>query len=366
MKFGSLLSSLPGLTRQSITSQGSLQRRWTRGSSPRVTAVMVAAVGLTLLHHTAPAQEPFYAGKTVTLVVGYSAGGGYDQYARMLARHYGRHIPGNPNVIVQNMPGAASMTSVRYLDATAPKDGTVITTFDPGLITQVLTSDKPVVNFANFQWIGTLLRDIRICYAWHATGIKTIDDARRRKEFLIGVTAKGSNAYVNGAILRNVLKVPVRQISGYPGSAEQRMALERGELEGNCGSWTAMPPDWIAQNKINPLVRFSHKRPDDMPAEVPYVLDLATSQDDKKVIDILNSPGELGRPFIVAKQVPAERVATLRAALQTTLNDQAFLADAKKQHLLLDPVEGEEAEKIMAQIYAAPPDLIRKAKQVLE
>ena len=310
--------------------------------------------------------EDFYRGRTISLYVGFPPGGGYDIYARMLARHYGRHIPGNPNVIVQNMPGAASMTSVRYLDATAPKDGTVITTFDPGLITQVLTADKPIVNFADFQWIGTLLRDIRICYAWGATGIKTIGDAVKRKEFLIGVTAKGSNAYVNGAILRNALKVPVRQISGYPGSAEQRMALERGELEGNCGSWTAMPPDWIAQKKINPLLRFSQKRPDDMDLSVPYVLDLAKTQEDKGVIDILNSPGELGRPFIVAKQVPAERVKALRAALQATLKDEAFLAEAKKQHLLLDPVEGEEAEKIMAQIYAAPPDLIRKAKQVLE
>ena len=326
----------------------------------------LAALAVTTVVDHVRALEPFYAGKTVTLIVGYSAGGGYDQYARTLARHYGRHIPGNPNVIVQNMPGAASMTSVRHLDANAPKDGTAITTFDPGLITQVLTSDKPVVNFANFQWIGTLLRDIRICYAWHATGIKTIGDAHKRKEFLIGVTAKGSNAYVNGAILRNVLKVPVRQISGYPGSAEQRMALERGELEGNCGSWTAMPPDWLAQKKINALLRFSHKRPDDMPTDVPYVLDLTKSQDDKNVIDVLNSPGELGRPFIVAKQVPGERAATLRAALQATLKDAAFLADAKKQHLLLDPVEGEEAEKVMAQIYAAPPELIRKAKQVLE
>ena len=330
-----------------------------RGLMPALALVLVAA-------SYASAQDGFYKGRTITIVVGYSAGGGYDQYARLLARHYGRHILGNPNIIVQNMPGAASMTSVRYLDATAPKDGTVITSFDPGLITQVLTADKPVVNFANFQWIGTLLRDIRICYAWHGTGIKTIADALNRKEFLIGVTAKGSNAYVNGAILRNVLKVPVRQIAGYPGSAEQRMALERGELEGNCGSWTAMPPEWLAQKKINPLLRFSQKRPDDMDPSVPYVADLAKTQEDKGVVDILNSPGELGRPFIVAKQVPADRVKALRAALEATLKDEAFLAEAKKQHLLLDPVEGEEAEKIMAGIYAAPPDLIRKAKAVLD
>ena len=325
-----------------------------------------AAILLAALPAQVQAQDTFYKDKTISLVVGYSAGGGYDQYARMLARHYGRHILGNPNVIVQNMPGAASMTSVRYLDATAPKDGTVITTFDPGLITQMLTADKPVVRFSDFHWIGTLLRDIRICYAWGATGIRTMADVYKRKEFLIGVTAKGSNAYVNGAILRNVLKVPVRQISGYPGSAEQRMALERGELEGNCGSWTAMPPDWIAQKKFNSLLRFSEKRPADMPADVPYVLDVAKTQEEKDVIDILNSPGELGRPFIVARQVPAERVAILRKALQATLKDEGFLTDAKKQKLLLDPVEGEEAEKIMKTIYAAPPALVSKARAVLE
>jgi tripartite-type tricarboxylate transporter receptor subunit TctC len=329
--------------------------------------VIYAGLALTAVLPTlAASQDQFYAGKTVTIVVGYSAGGGYDQYARMVARHFGRHIPGNPGVIVQNMPGAASMTAVRYLDATAPKDGTVITTFDPGLITQMLTADKPVVRFSDFQWIGTLLRDIRICYAWGATGIKTFGDMLKRKQFLIGTTAKGSNAYVNGAILRNVFKAPVRQISGYPGSNEQRLALERGELEGNCGSWTAMPQDWLVNKKINALLRFSAKRPGDMPADVPYVLDLAKTQEQKDVIDVLNSPGELGRPFIVAQQVPQDRVAILRAALQAMLKDEAFLADAKKQKLLLDPVEGEEAEKITKQIYAAPPDLIRKAKQVLE
>jgi tripartite-type tricarboxylate transporter receptor subunit TctC len=269
-------------------------------------------------------------------------------------------------VIVQNMPGAASMTSVRYLDATAPKDGTVVTTFDPGLIVQTLVADKPVVRFADFQWIGTLLRDIRVCYAWAATGIRTFGDLLARKEFLIGSTAKGSNAYVNGAILRNVLNAPVRQISGYPGSNEQRLALERGELEGNCASWTALPQDWLVNRRINALLRFSAARPADMPADVPYALDLAKSKEQRDVIEILNSPGELGRPYIVAKQVPRERVAVLRTAMAATLRDEAFLADAKKQSLLLDPVDGEEAERIMAQIHAAPPELIRLAKDVID
>src|SRR3954449_12194206 len=285
-------------------------RRWP------IVAFAAAFLGAATQH--AVAQDSFYKGKTVTLVVGYSAGGGYDQYARLVARHLGNHIPGNPTVIVQNMPGAASMTSVRYLDATGAKDGTVITTSDPGLILESLGEpSKP--QFSNYQWIAALLRDIRICYASTASGIKTWDAMMKRKEFLIGNTAKGSNAYVNGAILRNVFHAPVRQISGYPGSNEQRLALERGELEGNCGSWTAIPQDWIVNHKIDALVRFSPKRPADMPESVPFVNDLASTQEQKAVLDILNGSGELGRPFIVAKQVPADRVKTLRAAFESTL-----------------------------------------------
>jgi tripartite-type tricarboxylate transporter receptor subunit TctC len=303
----------------------------------------------------------------VTLVVGYSAGGGYDQYARLLSRHLGRHIPGNPTVLVQNMPGAASLTSVRYLDANAPKDGTVLTTFDPGLITESFAQpDVFKVRFSDYQWIGTMLRDIRICYAWGATGIKTWADMMKRKEFLIGTTAKGSNAYVNGAILRKVFNAPVRQIAGYPGSNEQRLAIERGELEGNCGSWSAMPQDWVINNKFNALVRFSPKRPADMPESVPFVTDLASTKDQKDLLAVLNASAELGRPYITAKQAPRERVKLLRAAFEATLKDEAFLAESQKQSLPLDPVTGEEAEKAIAAIYAAPPELARKVKDVLE
>jgi tripartite-type tricarboxylate transporter receptor subunit TctC len=339
--------------------------RTRKAAGPLVVALLAGVVAS--LAQSALAQDGFYRGKTVTIVVGYSAGGGYDQYARLVARHLGRHIPGQPNVIVQNMPGAASMTSVRHLDANAAKDGTVITTFDPGLVLETIAApDMFKVRFSDFRWVGTLLRDIRVCYASTASGIKTWQEMMARKEFLIGNTARGSNAYVNGAILRKVFRAPVRQISGYPGSNEQRLALERGELEGNCGSWTAIPQDWIVNRKINALVRFSPKRPADMPASVPFVNDLASTQEQKDLLDILNGSGELGRPFIVAKQVPAERVALLRAALEAMVKDESFVAEAQKQNLLLDPVSGEEAEKIITTMYAAPPELTRKVKDVLD
>src|SRR5260370_4289298 len=251
------------------------------------------------------AEEAFFKGKTVTLVVGYSAGGGYDQYARALARHLGRAIPGHPSVLVQNMPGAASLTAVRYLDANAPKDGTVVTTFDPGLITESFASpDVFKARFSDYQWIGTMLRDIRICYAWAATGIKSWDDMMKRKEFLVGTTAKGSNAYVNGAILRKLFNAPVRQIAGYPGSNEQRLALQRGELEGNCGSWSAMPQDWVVHDRFNALVRFSPKRPPDIPQSVPFISDLATTREQKDLLPVLNTSPQLGSPFIAPKPVP--------------------------------------------------------------
>jgi tripartite-type tricarboxylate transporter receptor subunit TctC len=338
--------------------------------APALWAITTAFLLLTTTQRAAAqaqGSDAFYRGKTVTIVVGYSAGGGYDQYARLVARHLGRYIPGNPSVIVQNMPGAATLTSVRHLDANAARDGTVITMFDPGLILESFASaDQNRTNFANYQWIGALLRDIRVCYASTASGVRNWDEMMNRKEFLIGNTARGSNAYVNGAILRKVFHAPVRQISGYPGSNEQRLALERGELEGNCGSWSAIPHDWIVNRHINALVRFSPKRPPDMPVGVPYVLELARTQEQKELLPILNGPGELGRPFIVAKQVPADRVKILRAAFDAILKDAAFWSEAQKQNLPLDPVSGEEAEAVIATIYSASPQMGKKAKEVLD
>jgi len=302
----------------------------------------------------------------ITIVVGYSAGGGYDHYARTLARHVGRHLPGHPSVIVQNMPGAATLTAVRWLDVTAPKDGSAIAMFDPGLIIRSLGADNVKTALARVRWLGAMLRDIRICYAWAATGIKTWDDLMARREFIIGTTAKGSNAYVNGAILRTILKAPVRQIAGYPGSNEERLAIERGELDGGCGSWSALPPDWIAERRINPLVSFSQKRPPDMPADVPYVGDLVRDEGEKQVLALLNAAGELARPLVVARDVPAARVDVLRTALAATLADADFLADVRRQALPLDPVGGEEAEKIHGAIDAASPDLARRVRDVLE
>jgi hypothetical protein len=239
--------------------------------------------------------------------------------------------------------------------------------FDPGLILESLSApDKFNVKFSDYQWLGGMSREVTICYAWHATGIETWDDMMKRKEFLIGLTAKGSAVYANGATLRRLFKAPVRQIPGYPGSNEQRLAIERGELEGACASWSAIPQDWIVNRKINVLARFGPIRPADMPAGAPYVNDLVTTQEDKRLLDILNAPGQLGRPFILAKEVPKARMQVLISAFAETLKDPALLAEAQKQSLPIELFSAEESEKIISNVYSAPPELIRKVKEIYD
>jgi tripartite-type tricarboxylate transporter receptor subunit TctC len=206
----------------------------------------------------AAAQAP--AIKTLRIVVGFSVGGGYDTYARMLSRHLGRHLPGTPVVIVQNMPGAAGLKALQYLDNGAPTDGSVITAFNPGSITEFLINpDTQRFNFLGVAWIGSISRDLRACYAWAATGIKSFDDLKRYKEFNMGAPARGTSSYINSAVLKTVFGVAVHHVVGYTGSAEQRLAIERGELDGDCGARSSLPADWLGAARS---MRRSASRPD--------------------------------------------------------------------------------------------------------
>jgi tripartite-type tricarboxylate transporter receptor subunit TctC len=314
-------------------------------------------------------QSPaeFYKGKNVNLVVGFTPGGGYDQYARVLARHYDKHIPGRPNVVVQNSPGAGSLTAVKRLDASLAADGTNIVTFNYGLITESLTHpEKTNVNFTQYRWIGSITQDFRVCYSWHATGMKNWDDVAKRDEVVFGTTGPGTSVYINGAILRNVFGIKVKQILGYPGSAETRLALERGELHADCNSWSSIPEDWIRDKKIIPFVLFTTGRAPDMPKDLPYIGSFAKSDEQKAILDVLTAAGDLGRPYIVSPKVPADRVEALRAAFDATMKDKEYLAEAAKALMPVNPVSGVEAEKIAARVYAVSPELIAKAKKAAE
>src|SRR5215469_18846218 len=318
-----------------------------RSGVQRLACALVGLVGLAV-GLAAPAQaEDFYKGKMFTIVVGFSPAGGYDTYARNLGRYLGNHTPGHPTVIVQNMPGAGSLTSVRYLDLTAPKDGTVMTIFNPGLVTQSIVQPARVnLDFRKFSWVGVTTPDFRVCYGYGPNAIKTWDQLMHGgKQFIIGSTGKGSGNYINGATLRIVFKAPVKQVLGFPGSAEQRLAIEQGELDGDCGSYSSIPVDWIKKGLAHSFVRFIKDKPPEVPDSATYIGDYATSDQERQLLRLLNGGDEVGRPFIMSKQVPADHLAIVRQAFDDTMKDPGFLADMAKQELPVHPMTGQQAEK---------------------
>ena len=210
-----------------------------------------ALIGIVAMLAAAPASaQDFYKGKTINILAGFSPGGGYDINARVLARHMGRHIPGNPTMVVQNMPGAGSLNAVHYLDNTAAKDGTVLNTFNFGAIGEArLSPDKIRIDFRKYNWIGSISQDLTVCYVWHALGVKTLDELKARPKVHYGSTGAGSSSDLNQRIMKNIFGVKLQQVGGYPGSAEQRIAIERGELDGDCGAWSSIPVEWIKEQE---------------------------------------------------------------------------------------------------------------------
>ena len=333
----------------------------------RTRCVRLISLALLVAAPTLTHADDFYKGKTFTIVVGFSPGGGYDVNARGLARHLSAHIPGNPNIIVQNMPGAGSLTSVRYLDVTAPKDGTAMTIFNPGLVTQsIMQPEKVQLDFRKYGWIGVVTPDFRVCYGFGPNGVKSWDDMMQRKEFVLGSTARGSGNYINGATLREVFHAPIKQILGFPGSAEQRLAIERGELDGDCGSYSSIPVEWIRDRLAHSFVRFTEQRPPEIPETVAYIGSFATTDEQRQILDVLDASDEVGRPFVMSKQVPPDRVAIIRKAFNETMQDKDFLADMEKQQLPVNPITGEAAEAIVGKMMSAPPAVVAKAQAIYE
>lgn len=329
------------------------------------TAFIVGAASVGTMHPALAAND-FYKGKTLNLTVGFSAGGGYDQYTRLLARHIAKHIPGHPDIVVNNMPGASGLKAVQYLDAGAPKDGTVVVAYNSGLITQSMTLPQKVkVNLAKYNYVGSITEDIRICYMWSAKGVKTFKQMQERPQVIFGETGRGSSAYVNERILKEIFGVHLKQVLGYPGSADKRLAIERGELDGDCGAYSSIPDDWLKNHKVNVLIRFNEHVAPGMSDRIPYAVDLAKDPDTKKLLKLFAATGEIGRPYVMSKDVPKEPVKILRDAFMATVKDPDFLADAKKQTLVvIQPMDGETAQKAVEAIYDAPPKVVAAAKKV--
>jgi tripartite-type tricarboxylate transporter receptor subunit TctC len=333
----------------------------------RRTIVLVTMLTAMLAASPQAHADDFYKGKLFTIVVGFSPAGGYDNYARVLSRYIGSHIPGNPTVIVQNMPGAGSLTAVRYLNLTAPKDGTVMVIFNPGMVTQSIVQPERVnLDFRQYAWVGVVTPDYRVCYGYGDKGPKTWDEMMHRKEFILGSTGKSSGNYINGATLREVFHAPVRQVLGYPGSAEQRLAIEQGALDGDCGSYSSVPQEWISKGLAHSFVRFTKERVDEIPESAVYIGGFTKDEAQQQLLDLLNGGDEVGRPFIMSKDVPADHLAIIRKAFDDTMKDPAFLAEMEKQQLPVHPLTGAEAEKIVAGLISVPAAVVAQAKPLYE
>jgi tripartite-type tricarboxylate transporter receptor subunit TctC len=331
-------------------------------NATRILTLVLAAVASQA--STASAND-FYQGKTLSLVVGYSAGGGYDINARLISRHIGRHIPGTPTVVVVNMPGAGSLRSVEHLERHAPKDGTVINMFDYTQITNsLLTPDKVPIDFRKFKWIGSVAQDLAVCYVWHTVNAKTIADLQRLPKIHMGRTNPGTSSDTQQRILRKLFKVNVQSVAGYAGSAEAFIAVERGELEGGCMTWASLPPAWISGNKITPIMRVTSATASDLPASVPSAFDLLDSDRDRKVLRALSAAGEVGKPLVLQLSVPDERVQILRNAFAAMMKDPAFITDAERTRQAVSPTIGDDAVKIVDEIYSSPKDVIEAARAI--
>ena len=323
--------------------------------------MVFVALGLPVNAEDAPS---FYAGKALKLIVGLPPGGGADAYARLVQRHLARHIPGTPGIVIQNMPGAGSLRSVMALN-TAPEDGTVLAHFSSGLLTEAIAvPDKVKVDFRNYAWLGNVSEDVRVCYLRSAAGVRTWSDMLARKEVIFGATAQGNAGNVDTAMLRNLFGVKVKQVSGYAGSADKRLAVEKGEIDGDCGGWTSVPEDWLRDHKINVMIRLSPTLVAGMDASVPYGGDLVRDAGERKIYDFLTAPERLGRLFMVSGAVPLERVALLRKAFDAMLVDPAFLAEAAQLRLIVSPMNAAEVTRRIADLYATPPDLVARAKAI--
>ena len=335
------------------------------GQGPRFVFITAALAALAPLPaHADPAD--FYRGKTVEILVGFSPGGGYDAYARALARSIGSHIPGNPQVVVKNFTGAGSLRLARFLQEAAPRDGLTFGTFDNALLVSPLVKDGVNFDPSKLSWIGTASTDLQICVTWSAGPTKTVEDIRKLGS-VFGATGRDDIRYISADVLRKVIGANVKIVPGYPGTSDIRLALEKSEIGGECESWQSLKatkPDWIKDKKINIVVQFGIQRDRELP-DVPLMGDYARSPTELEALRLIFSPSEAGRPFAGPPAVPADRLDALRRAFDATMKDPEFLAITEKQNLDLDPRPGEKTEEFLRRAYASPPAVIETARKLL-
>src|SRR5262245_801406 len=328
----------------------------------------LAAMALSVLMRPAVAEsvEDFYRGRNVTVVIGFSVGGGYDLYGRLLARHLGKHSPGQPNIVPQNREGAGSERGVLYLYNAAPKDGTVIGTFSRSMAVAPLLADAPF-DATKLSWLGSISSDVSVCMTWYTSPIKTFDDMLATP-FTMGGLGKDADPDIFAMVLRNVFGAKLKLVSGYPGTNDGTLAMERGEVNGMCGiSWStakARHADWLKAKKVNMPVQFGLRKEAAI-ADVPAVMDLVKGEEQTRMVRLILAGQAMARPYAAPPGIPDDRRRALIAAFDATMKDPEFLADAEKLQADVSPVSADEIEKLLADIYATPKDIVAKAAKAI-
>jgi tripartite-type tricarboxylate transporter receptor subunit TctC len=321
--------------------------------------------------HAASAQTvaEFYRGKAITLLVGSGAGGGYDIYARVFARHMAQHIPGTPNIIVKNLPAAGGLAAANVLYSTADKDGATIAAFTNGAAMGPLFGNAGArYDAQKFNWLGSIGKLQNVCATWHLSPVRSIEDARRR-EVIVAAAGASSNTAVVPKALNALLDTRFKVIAGYDPGSGLTLAMERGEAEGVCGlSWSTIRvsrPHWIRDNLLNVLVQMGLEKLPDL-ANVPSALDLVTDDENRQVLELILIRQEAGRPFAAPPEGPRDRIAALRAAFAATLAEPDFRNEAAAAQLEIDPLTGAQIESLLARAYGAPRHVVEKAAALIE
>jgi tripartite-type tricarboxylate transporter receptor subunit TctC len=326
------------------------------------------ALGAPTSAHAQSAVESFYKGKNLDIVIGYSAGGGYDTFARLVGRFITKHIPGNPTAVPRNMPGGGGRVVSGFMSRIAPKDGSVLATADQSLTLQQALGDK-TIQFDNtkFFWIGNPAADNNTLVTTEASGVKTVDDAKQ-KEVALAATGANTTSEQYPKVMNAMLGTKFKIVNGYPGGNDATLAMERGEVAGrgsnSWATWKFTRPDWIKDKKINILVQIGLQKEEDLP-NTPLLMDLASNEQDKAALRLLSAPVAIGRPLFTTPGVPADRVKALRDAFDKTMKDPEFLAAAAQERLDIKPIGGEELQKVVEEIVNTPKPVVEKLVSIV-
>ncbi len=327
----------------------------------------VTILGLLLSFAEAAAQSPeqFFARKTVTVTIGYTAGGSYDLYGRLVARHLGRHIPGQPAVIAQNMPGTGSLKAASYLYEVAPKDGTALgVVVEAAALEQALGNPAAQYDAARFTYVGRVATSNNIFMQWHTAKVQSLADARQTESSLAG-TGPGSIAETVPRLLNALVGTRFKLISGYPASSEAMLAMERGEVDGASSSWAAVKVGkqaWLREGKIRIILQTTPERDADLP-DAPSLGEIGNSPEDKQVFALYASGSAIGRALLGPPGIPADRAKSLRDAFEAMVRDPDFIADARRANLELEPLPGEQVFQLIARTLALPAAVRERARQ---